>query len=123
MEPSLHFSLKTKMKTFKSVICDWFRFMFSIPRAKPMTMIQKFTMWSSLIFYCAGGLVLLVWVQLWKIVFRIDFQGRTESYLDFDLLFWGYLLLAFISLSQHDPLTKALEMEPFWGLYLDGLCT
>ena len=93
MEPSLHFSLKTKMKTFKSVICDWFKFMFSIPRAKSMTMIQEFTMWSSLIFYCAGGLVLLVWVQLWKIVLRIDFQGRTESYLRLTLL--GVFIIGF----------------------------
>ena len=93
MEPSLHFSLKTKMKTFKSVICDWFKFMLSIPRAKPMTMIQKFTMWSSLIFYCAGGFILLVWVQLWKIVFRIDFQGRTESYIRLTLL--GVFIIGF----------------------------
>ena len=90
---SLHFSLKTKMKTFRSVICDWFKFMFSIPRAKPMTMAQKFTMWSSLIFYCDGGLVLLIWVHLWKIIFRIDFQGRTASYIRLTLL--GVFIIGF----------------------------
>ena len=81
------------MKTLKSVICDWFKFMLSIPRAKPMTMTQKFTMWSSLIFYCAGGFILLAWVQLWKIIFRIDFQGRTEGYIRLALL--GVFILGF----------------------------
>ena len=105
------------MKTFRSV--------FSIPRAKPMTMTQKFTMWSSLIFYCAGGLVLLIWVHLWKIIFRIDFQGRTESYIRLALLgvfIIGFHIVIMARSSDQSPRNGAILGTIFGRLvYVNGV--
>lgn len=112
MKSFLHFSVMTKMKALKSVICDWFKFMFSIPRAEPMTMTQKFTMWSSLIVYCAGGFILLAWVQLWKIIFHIDFQGRTEGYIRLTL--WGVFILGFLIVIM----TRSSDQSPKNGTIL-----
>ena len=70
-----------KMRTAKAVICDWFTFMLSIPQTEPMSAAQKFTQWSSLLAYCAGGFSLLVCPQLWKFLLQLEFQGRTEGYL------------------------------------------
>lgn len=82
------------MKTTKAVVCDWFTFMLSIPRTEPMTAVQKFTQWSSVLAYCAGGFSLLVCPQLWKVLLQLEFQGRTEGYLRLAGL--GVFIIGFI---------------------------
>ena len=63
------------------MVCDWFKFMLSIPRDEPMMKTEKFTQWSSLIAYVVGGLTFLIVPQLWAIILQLDLEGRSEGYI------------------------------------------
>lgn len=63
------------------MVCDWLKFMLSIPRDEPMTKTEKFTQWSSLIAYVVGGLSFLIAPQLWAIILQLDLEGRSEGYI------------------------------------------
>lgn len=63
------------------MVCNWFKFMMSIPRDEPMTKTEKFTQWSCLIAYVVGGISFLVAPQLWALILQLDLFGRSEGYL------------------------------------------
>ncbi len=63
------------------MVCDWFKFMMSIPRDEPMTKTEKFTQWSCLIAYIVGGITFLVAPQLWAIILQVDLFGRSVGYI------------------------------------------
>lgn len=95
------------MATAKAILCDWFMFMFSIPRTEPMTKVQKFTQWSSALAYCVGGGIFLICPQLWRILLQLDFLGRTEGYLrliGLHVSIIGFLLIITARSNQQDPI-------------------
>jgi len=55
--------------------------MLSIPRDEPMTKTEKFTQWSCLLAYVAGGCTFVVAPQLWVLVLQLDLGGRCEGYI------------------------------------------
>ncbi|XP_078373661.1 uncharacterized protein LOC144657230 [Oculina patagonica] len=63
------------------MVCDWFKFMMSIPRDEPMTKTEKFTQCSCLIAYIVGGITFLVAPELWAFIFQLDLEGRSEGYI------------------------------------------
>ena len=99
------------MGTAKAILCDWFLFMMSISRTEPMTKVQKFTQWSSVLAYCVGGGSLLVCPQLWSILLQLDFLGRTEGYLrliGLGVAIIGFLLVISARSNQQDPIHGAI---------------
>ena len=60
---------------------DWFQFMLSIPRRKPMTKTEKFFQWSSLVAYCLGGFSFLAAPELYRIILNLEYHGRSEGYI------------------------------------------
>ncbi|XP_022788763.1 uncharacterized protein LOC111328566 [Stylophora pistillata] len=61
---------------------NWFKFMLSIPREKPLTKTERFTQWSCLLAYVIGGVSILFAPQLWAMILRLpELQGRSEGYL------------------------------------------
>lgn len=74
--------------------CDWFKFMLSIPRTEPMTKTELFTQWSSLLAYILGGIITVFAPQLWKIIFQLELEGRSEGYLR--LLSVGLIEIGFL---------------------------
>ena len=99
------------MTTAKAILCDWFLFMMSIPRTEPMTKVQKFTQWSSVLAYCVGGGSLLVFPQLWSILLQLDFLGRTEGYLrlvGLGVVIIGFLLVISARSNYQDPIQAAI---------------
>ena len=60
---------------------DWFQFVLSIPRRKPMTKTEKFFQWSSLAAYCLGGLSFLAVPELYRIILQLEYNGRSEGYI------------------------------------------
>lgn len=111
--------------TVKAIICDWFTFMLSIPRTEPMTATQKFTKWSSVFAYCAGGFSLLVCPQLWKILLQLDFHGRTEGYLrliGLGVLVIGFLLIISARSNLQSPIHGTILGSIFSRLlYVNGV--
>ena len=94
------------MTTAKAILSDWFLFMMSIPRTEPMTNVQKFTQWSSVLAYCVGGSSLLVCPELWRILLQLDFLGRTEGYLrliGLGVAIIGFLLVISARSNHQDP--------------------
>ncbi|XP_078372414.1 uncharacterized protein LOC144656069 [Oculina patagonica] len=61
------------------MVCDWFRFMLSIPRDEPMTKTEKFTQWSFLIAFVVGGITFLVAPELWALILQVDLKGRRSE--------------------------------------------
>ena len=113
------------MTTAKAMICDWFKFMLSIPRTEPMTNTQKFTQWSSLLAYCVGGGSLLVCPELWRIILQLDFQGRTEGYLRLSGL--GVLIIGFLLVISSRSYHQSPRHGPILGsilarfIYINGI--
>ena len=60
---------------------DWFQFILSIPRRKPMTKTEKFFQWSSLVAYCLGGFSFLAAPELYRIILQLEYHGRSEGYI------------------------------------------
>lgn len=113
------------MTTAKAILCDWFMFMMSFPRTEPMTKVQKFTQWSSVLAYCVGGGSLLVCPQLWRILLQLDFLGRTEGYLrviGLGILIIGFLLVISARSNQQDPIHGSILGSILSrGIYVNGV--
>lgn len=60
---------------------ELFKFMFSIPRTKPMTNTEKFIQWSCPLTYVLGGITFFIAPNLLKILLQLDFDGRSEGYI------------------------------------------
>ena len=60
---------------------DWFQFVLSVPRHKPMTKTEKFFQWSSLVAYCLGGFSFLAVPELYRIILQLEYHGRSEGYI------------------------------------------
>ena len=58
-----------------------FKYIFSIPLAKPMTKTEKFVQWSCVLFYCLGGATFLLSPQIVGTVFELDLEGHSDGYL------------------------------------------
>ncbi|XP_020617007.1 uncharacterized protein LOC110054969 [Orbicella faveolata] len=105
------------MATAKAILCDWFMFMMSIPRTEPMTKVQKFTQWSSVLAYCVGGGSLLVCPQLWSILLQLDFLGRTEGYLrliGLGVVIIGFLFVVSARSNHQDPIHATILVSILW---------
>ena len=106
-------------------MCDWFTFILSIPRTEPLTTTQKFTQWSSILAYCGGGVSLLVFPQLWKILLQLDFQGRTEGYLrltGLGVFVIGFLLFISARSNLQSPINGPILGSVFSRLlYVNGM--